>query len=54
LNSTFSNILTPRTDRLLLGRIGGEAGRGPAAEMPERSQLSARTEFPFATVLPHG
>jgi len=38
-------------DRLLLG---SEAGLGPAAEMPERSQLSARTQSPFASVLPHG
>ena len=35
--------------RLLLG---SEAGLDPAAEMPERSQLSARTESPFASVLP--
>ena len=37
-------------DRLLLG---SEAGLNPAAEMPERSQLSARTQSPFASVLPH-
>ena len=35
-------------DRLLLG---SEAGLDPAAEMPERSQLSARTQPPFAPVL---
>jgi hypothetical protein len=35
-------------DRLLLG---SEAGLDPAAEMSERSQLSARTESPFASVL---
>jgi len=37
-------------DRLLLGRFGTR--RGPAAESRGRSQFSARTQPPFAPVLP--
>ena len=38
-------------DRLLLGRFGGKAGWGVAADSRERSRLSARTESLFARVL---
>lgn len=38
-------------DRLLLGRLGGKAGRGVAADSRERSRLSARTGSVFEPVL---
>jgi hypothetical protein len=46
---TFFDVHAP--DRLLLGRLGGKAGREAAAESCERSQFAARTESLFEPAL---